>query len=176
MPTARFPLSLSCLSCLSCLCVLIGMAGCAQLPEPQPLPQPQPQPQSQSAAPDALQDRIQLQRQAAAWDAAIVRKDRAAIEANMAPDFRQIDARGNVEDFRRFVDGLLDPRLTIDPYPVDEFEIRLLGADVALLSGRTAMTGRFDGKPWRTQYRYIDVESSESVKSALRRGLQGGAA
>jgi ketosteroid isomerase-like protein len=148
MPTARFPLSLS---CLSCLCVLIGMAGCAQVPEPQPLPQ------SQSAAPDAAQDRIQLQRQAAAWDAAIVRKDRAAIEANMAPDFRQIDARGTVEDFRHFVDGLLDPRLTIDPYPVEEFEIRLLGADVALLSGRTAMTGRFDGKPWRTQYRYIDV-------------------
>lgn len=37
-----------------------------------------------------------LTAQADRWDKAIVQKDRAAIEANMAPDFRQIDGYGNV--------------------------------------------------------------------------------
>jgi ketosteroid isomerase-like protein len=97
-----------------------------------------------------------LTAQADRWDRAIVAKDRAAIEANMAEDFRQIDGAGNVETKASFVDGLVDPALTIDPYTVEEFEVRLYG-DVALLSGRTRMSGRYDGKPFKTHYRYIDV-------------------
>jgi hypothetical protein len=42
-----------------------------------------------------------LSAQADAWDKAIVRKDRAAIEQNMAEDFRQIDGAGNIESGRR---------------------------------------------------------------------------
>lgn len=97
-----------------------------------------------------------LTAQADLWDRAIVRKDRSAIEANMADDFRQIDGAGNIEDKASFVRKLLDPGLEIDPYTVEDFEIRLLG-DVALLSGRTRMTGRHDGEPFATHYRYIDI-------------------
>jgi ketosteroid isomerase-like protein len=98
----------------------------------------------------------QLTRQADAWDKAIVRKDRAAIEDNMAADFRQVDGNGNVETKASFVDGVMEAALTIDPYTVEDFEIRLHG-DVALLSGRTRMTGRYEGKPFNTHYRYIDI-------------------
>ena len=97
-----------------------------------------------------------LTRQADAWDKAIVRKDRAAVEANMADDFRGIDGAGTVEHKPAFVDGLMDPKLTIDPYTVEDFDVRLFG-DTALLSGRTRMTGRFDGKPFTSHYRYIDI-------------------
>ena len=97
-----------------------------------------------------------LTQQANAWDQAIIRKDRAAIVANMADDFRGIDGAGTVEHKTAFVDGLMDPKLTIDPYTVEEFDVRLFG-DVALLSGRTKMTGRFDGKPFTSHYRYIDI-------------------
>ena len=97
-----------------------------------------------------------LTKQADAWDKAIVRKDRAAIVANMADDFRSIDGAGTVETKPVFVDGLMDPKLTIDPYTVEDFDVRLFG-DVALLSGRTKMTGRFDGKPFTSHYRYIDI-------------------
>ncbi len=34
--------------------------------------------------------------------------------------------------------------------------MRLYG-DVALLCGRTRMTGRYDGEPFVSHYRYIDV-------------------
>ncbi len=97
-----------------------------------------------------------LTRTADNWDKAIVRKDRAAIEANMADDFRQIGGAGNVETKASFVEGLMSPSLEIDPYTVEEFDVRLYG-DVALLSGRTDMTGRYDGKPFTSHYRYIDV-------------------
>lgn len=97
-----------------------------------------------------------LAAQADRWDEAIVRKDRAAIEANMSADFRQIDGDGNVETRESFVAGLLDPALEIDPYTVEDFDIRFYG-DVALLSGRTRMTGRHDGEPFTSHYRYIDV-------------------
>lgn len=119
---------------------LIAVAGCALQP----------------ASEDRAAVVAQLTRQADAWDKAIVRKDRAAIEDNMAEDFRQIDGAGNVETKASFVDGVMEAALTIDPYTVEDFEVRLLG-DVALLSGRTRMTGRYEGKPFNTYYRYIDI-------------------
>jgi ketosteroid isomerase-like protein len=97
-----------------------------------------------------------LKAQADAWDQAIIRKDRAAIEANMAEDFRQIDARGHVETKASFVDGLVTPDLALDPYSVEDFEVRVYG-DTALVSGRTRMTGRYQGRPFNTHYRYIDI-------------------
>src|SRR5690349_21459112 len=77
------------------------------------------------AAPDAVV--AELRRQADAWDAAIVHKDRAAIEANMADDFRNIDGSGNVAAKAEFVDGLVSPRLEIDPYSIEEFDVRRYG-------------------------------------------------
>ena len=68
--------------------------------------------------------------QADRWDKAIVRKDRAAIEANMADDFRQIDGAGNVETRQSFVDGVMAPELEIAPYTVEDFDARVYG-DVA---------------------------------------------
>jgi ketosteroid isomerase-like protein len=101
-------------------------------------------------------DVAELTRLSNAWDQAIVRKDERAIADNMAEDFRQIDGYGNLETKESFVAGLVDPRLTIDPYTVEEFEVRLYG-DTALLSGRTHMTGKYDGKTFESNYRYIDI-------------------
>lgn len=109
-----------------------------------------------AAGPTDEATRALLKAQADRWDQAIVAKDRAAIEANMAADFRQIDGAGNLEDMSSFVAGLLDPQLQIDPYTVEDFEIRLYG-EVALVSGRTRMRGRYAGKAFESHYRYIDV-------------------
>ena len=90
------------------------------------------------------------------WDQAIVRKDEKAIAGNMAEDFRLIDGYGNLETRKSFVAGIVDPKLTINPYTVEEFDVRLYG-DTALLSGRTHMTGTYDGKAFESNYRYIDI-------------------
>jgi ketosteroid isomerase-like protein len=98
----------------------------------------------------------ELSRLSDAWDKAIVRKDRDAVANNMAEDFRIIDGKGDIQDKPAFVADILDPRLTIDPYTVEDFEVRLYG-DTALLSGRTHMTGSFDGERFDSNYRYIDI-------------------
>lgn len=97
-----------------------------------------------------------LTRQADAWDRAIVRKDRDAIAANMDDGFRQIDSDGGWHDKAGFLADILDPRLTIAPYTVEDFEVRVLG-DSALLTGTTDLHGTWDGQPFRVHYRYTDV-------------------
>jgi ketosteroid isomerase-like protein len=111
---------------------------------------------SVSLAAERTADVAELTRISDAWDKAIVRKDEAAVAANMAEDFRQIDGYGNLETKKSFVAGIVDPKLSIDPYTVEDFEVRLYG-DTALLSGRTHMTGKYDGKPFESNYRYIDI-------------------
>lgn len=101
-------------------------------------------------------DAAVLTAQAERWDEALVAKDRAAIEANMADDFRQIGGSGSIKTKRAFVDELMAPGLKINPYAVEDFEIRLYG-DTALLSGRSTMTGTSDGEAFETRYRFIDV-------------------
>ncbi|KQV51214.1 MULTISPECIES: nuclear transport factor 2 family protein [unclassified Duganella] len=98
----------------------------------------------------------ELARQADAWDKAIISKDRAAIAENMAEDFRQISARGDVADKAAFLDAIMSAKLVINPYGVEDMDIRFYG-DVALVSGRTRMTGSYDGKPFGSHYRYVDV-------------------
>ncbi len=97
-----------------------------------------------------------LRAQAAAWDRAIVARDRAAIERNMHESFFQIDTRGRRHDRDGFIASLLDPALRIDPYTVRDLEIRRYG-DTALLTGTTYMTGHYAGQPFSTHYRYIDT-------------------
>lgn len=97
-----------------------------------------------------------LSAQADRWDQAIVRKDRAAIERNMAADFRQIDGQGSLENKQTFVDDLMSAELEIQPYTVEDFDVRLYG-ETALITGRTRMTGKYQGKPFATHYRYTDV-------------------
>jgi ketosteroid isomerase-like protein len=111
---------------------------------------------AQAATAAEQADIARLAQLAAAWDKAIVAKDRKAVADNMAEDFRIIDGYGTVDGKAKFVEDILDARLTIDPYTVEEFEVRLYG-DIALLSGRTHMTGKYDGKPFESDYRYIDI-------------------
>ena len=94
--------------------------------------------------------------QADAWDKAIVAKDAAAVAANVAPDFTQIESGGAVIGRDEFVKDLLDPTLRIDPYKVEDFGVRIYG-DTALLTGRIRMTGASEGKPFASHFRYIDV-------------------
>jgi ketosteroid isomerase-like protein len=106
--------------------------------------------------PDPAADQATLQALSDAWDKAIWTKDRPAIEGNMADDFRQIDGYAHLETKQSFVDGLMDPKLAIEPYAIEDFEVRLYG-DTALVSGASAMHGTFEGKPFTSHYRYIDI-------------------
>jgi ketosteroid isomerase-like protein len=102
-----------------------------------------------------------LRTQADAWDAAIVRKDRAAIAANMGENFVQIGSDGRLADKAAFLDGITADKLVIAPYTVEEFRVRVFG-DTALLTGRTDMHGSWDGKEFRSHYRFTDTYVREA--------------
>jgi ketosteroid isomerase-like protein len=102
-----------------------------------------------------------LRTQADAWDAAIVRKDRAAIAANMAESFQQIGSDGALADKAKFLEGITSEKLVIAPYTVEEFRVRFYG-DTALVSGRTDMHGSWDGKEFKSHYRFTDTYVREA--------------
>ena len=97
-----------------------------------------------------------LTKQAADWDAAICNKDKAAIEANMGEGFRHIDPYGDLSDAATFLSDIISPDLTIDPYTVENQDVRIYG-DIALLSGTTRMTGAYKGTSFKSHYRYVDI-------------------
>jgi ketosteroid isomerase-like protein len=116
-----------------------------------------------ATAADPAADRAALIRLSDHWDQAIVRKDAAAISANMAEDFRQIRSNGDLVDKAVFLRDITSSDLTIDPYQVEELEVRLLG-DTALLTGHTHMKGSYGGAAFATHYRYIDVYARRDGK------------
>lgn len=121
-------------------------------------------PASAAAAPATLAEAqlaARLRTQADAWDAAIVRKDRAAIAANMAESFQQIGSDGALADKAKFLEGITSDKLVIAPYTVDEFRIRFYG-DTALVSGSTDMHGSWDGKEFKSHYRFTDTYVREA--------------
>lgn len=109
---------------------------------------------------DEAGTKARLVAQANAWDKAIVRQDRAAIEANMHEGFFQIDRRGSRYTRAEFLDDITDPKLKLDPYTVEQLEVHLHGS-LALLTATTRISGHYDGRPFRTHYRYIDVYRRE---------------
>jgi ketosteroid isomerase-like protein len=112
-------------------------------------------------AADTLMDEQALRAQADAWDAAIIRKDRAAIAANMSDSFMQIGSDGATADKAKFLEGITSDKLVIEPYTVEEFRVRFYG-DTALITGRTDMHGSWDGKPFRSHYRFTDTYVREA--------------
>jgi ketosteroid isomerase-like protein len=137
--------------------LLLGLAigSCARSPARAPASPAQPlqAPETELAA--------RLRAQADAWDLAILRKDRAAIAANMADSFMQIGSDGAVADKAKFLEGITSEKLAISPYTVEEFRARMYG-DTALITGRTDMHGSWDGKPFRSHYRFTDTYVREA--------------
>lgn len=112
---------------------------------------------STSPAPlGALQLEARLKHQADAWDQAIIRKDRPAIRSNIGDRFIQIGSDGGSSDKEAFIDGLMDEKLSIDPYQVEDLRVRVYG-DTAILTGTTAMHGSYNGKAFSSHYRFTDV-------------------
>ena len=103
----------------------------------------------------------QLRQQADAWDRAIVRKDVRSISQNMAESFQQIDSQGNLSNKSEFLSGITSDKLTLFPYQPEDVVIRFYGG-VALISGTTNLHGTYDGKAFKTHYRYTDTYVNES--------------
>lgn len=109
---------------------------------------------------DAASLHAALKAQADAWDLAIVKKDKQAIAKNMSDTFFQIGSDGSTADKTQFLHNLTSPDLVIEPYTVEDFKIRFYG-NTALVNGSTDMHGTYQGKPFRSHYRFTDTYVKE---------------
>jgi hypothetical protein len=80
----------------------------------------------------------------------------------MSDSFLMIDSGGETSDKARFIADLTSPDITIEPYTVDEFKIRIYG-NTALINGATNMHGVESGKPFTTHYRFTDTYVKEGA-------------
>lgn len=98
----------------------------------------------------------QLTAQAAAWNKAIAAKDLVAIAANLCDEFRQIGGDGALEDREGFLRGVMSLDLQLEPYQVEDLEVRVYG-DTALVTGRVRINGSYAGVPFTAHDRHTDV-------------------
>jgi len=105
---------------------------------------------------EALSVAALLKHQADRWDQDIILKNRPAISDNMSDDFRHISNKGVISDKAAFLQGIVSADLVINPYTVEDLDIRIYGT-CALICGRTNMTGSYKGAPFRSHYRYVDT-------------------
>ncbi|CAN5167933.1 hypothetical protein BH10PSE17_BH10PSE17_04960 [soil metagenome] len=91
-----------------------------------------------------------------AWDRAIYTRDIPKIIANLDDDFIQIDKHGTIHQRADFIRDITDPALKIDPYQVEDLQVRVFG-NVALLIGKLTMSGSDGGEKWTSHFIYTDT-------------------
>ena len=93
------------------------------------------------------------QRIAQAW----VNRDRAALEAILAPEWSVTDPSGHVLTRQQVLQQTFDSTdRRIDTMTVDDVEVRMYG-DTAVATGRTQATGNYRGTAAVVVLRYTDV-------------------
>ena len=93
------------------------------------------------------------QRIAQAW----VNRDRAALEAILAPEWSVTDPSGHVLTRQQVLQQTFDSAdRRIDTMTVDDVEVRLYG-DTAVATGRTRATGNYRGTAAVVVLRFTDV-------------------
>jgi ketosteroid isomerase-like protein len=111
-------------------------------------------------SPPAPEGRSRIERELlaveAAWDDAIVRKDRAALEGIIAEDFILVGTDGRVSNRSEMLDAVLSSDLHIEPFETRDVRVRIYGK-VAVLTGWFVQHGTFQGRAYETSSRYTDV-------------------
>ena len=94
------------------------------------------------------------QQLARAW----VDKDRPFIESLLAHDWTVTDPSGRVLTRQQVLEETFaSSDRVIDTMTVDDVKVRLLGADVAVATGRTRATGSYRGQSATVVLRFTDV-------------------
>jgi hypothetical protein len=96
-----------------------------------------------------------------------MRKDRKALEALLAPDYREISNLGNFS--RTDVFSRLFPSLTLHSFTIDDPSLRITGENTAVISYRCNESFTFDGKRVDGIFRVFGTYSRENNQYRLSR-------
>ena len=92
-----------------------------------------------------------------AFDAAQQHRDRAALDALLAPDFLIVYGSGKVGGRADFIAGFTGPGVTLDPFVITDRLFARVSPDVAIVGGDGRMSGTEGGKRFARHFRYSDT-------------------
>ena len=101
----------------------------------------------------AEQALIQLERD---WEQANKKNDVAALERILAPEFVTTDSDGRLMTRDQFFARRQSGQVTFTAYTQDDYKVRVIG-EMAVVTGRSIVNGRRDGKDWSEQNRWTDT-------------------
>lgn len=94
---------------------------------------------------------------AKAFDAAQLRKDRAALEQFLAVDMVFVRGSGKLSGRADFLATFTAPDLELAPYVITNPVFVPLGDRAALVGGEAVMSGKEHGEPFSEHFRYADI-------------------
>ncbi|HEX7693210.1 MAG TPA: nuclear transport factor 2 family protein [Sphingomonas sp.] len=100
---------------------------------------------------------------AAAFDAAQVKGDGAALRRLLADDYLLINSQDIREDKAQFIADYTAKGFTMEPFAIDDQVIKVW-ADGAVLGGAVTMKGMSDGKPYSVRIRFSDIWAKRGGK------------
>jgi ketosteroid isomerase-like protein len=101
--------------------------------------------------------RAEVTAAARAFDAAQLRKDRAAIEQFLASDMVFVRGSGKRADRTDFLATFTSPDLELAPFEITNPVFVALGDNAGLVGGETVMSGKEGGEAFREHFRYADI-------------------
>lgn len=100
------------------------------------------------------------QRLIRAW----VEKDRETVDEILADDWSVIDPSGRVlTKAQVMAEGFESETRNIESGTIDEVQVRLFG-NIAVVTGRTAAAGTYQGHPFSVQLRFTDVCEKQGAR------------
>jgi ketosteroid isomerase-like protein len=110
------------------------------------------------AAPVAAQDtNADIRAVADAFDAAQFHRDKAALEAMIAPDYLAVFGSGRVVGRAEFIDGFTAPGITFAPFEISDRLFVRIAPDAAVVGGEGRIKGVENGKPFAEHFRFSDI-------------------
>ena len=104
-----------------------------------------------------------------AFDMAQQHRDRAALDAMLAPDFLIVHGSGKVGGRADFIAGFTAPGVTLNPFVITDRLFSRISPDVAVVGGDGRISGSENGKPFAEHFRFSDTFVRRDVRPAPRR-------
>jgi len=117
------------------------------------------------ATPCAAQDsNADIRAVADAFDMAQFHRDRAALEAMIAPDYLAVFGSGRIVGRTEFIGGFTGPDVTFEPFEITDRLFLRIAPDAAVVGGEGRIRGTEKGQRFSEHFRFSDTFAKRDGK------------
>jgi hypothetical protein len=111
---------------------------------------------ARASAPTVADDEKALTQIEDNWGNALIKRDGAAIQAIVAPEYRGLDSDGNIYQLADILAVLKSGKLSVDTYRVEKYKVLVIG-DTAVVYGFETEVSSYDKKDTSGHFCWSDV-------------------